>query len=129
VGRFRPLHRRGRRRLRRGGRGGAAAGARRLDARRPSPDLAAGPPLVVPALGLPPEAALDGTVVYRDDPEALAHELAAGQLGTGFFLPPMPPAEFAAAIAQGELLPPKSTRFLPKVMAGLVWTDHSSALA
>ncbi len=83
---------------------------------------------VFPALGLPPEAALDGTVVYRDDPEALARQLAAGELGAGFFLPPMPPAEFAAAIAQGELLPPKSTRFLPKVMAGLVWTDHASAL-
>jgi uncharacterized protein (DUF1015 family) len=84
---------------------------------------------VFPALGLPPEAATDGTVRYRSDPEKLAAELAAGMLATGLFLPPMEPAAFAAAIAGGDLLPPKSTRFLPKLISGLVWTDHDAALA
>jgi uncharacterized protein (DUF1015 family) len=41
----------------------------------------------------------------------------------------MEPAAFAAAIAGGDLLPPKSTRFLPKLISGLVWTDHDAALA
>ena len=38
----------------------------------------------------------------------------------------MQPAAFAAAIADGQMLPAKSTRFLPKVMSGLVWADHES---
>jgi uncharacterized protein (DUF1015 family) len=83
---------------------------------------------VLPALGLPPEAATDGTVVYRANPEELYEQVAGGELGTGFWLPPMLPADFAAAIARGDLLPPKSTRFLPKVMSGLVWADHRSRL-
>jgi uncharacterized protein (DUF1015 family) len=83
---------------------------------------------ILSALGLPPEAATDGTIVYRSSPEELWHQVAAGELGTGFWLPPMQPAAFAAAIAGGEMLPPKSTRFLPKVMSGLVWADHDSKL-
>jgi uncharacterized protein (DUF1015 family) len=81
---------------------------------------------VLPALSLAPEAANDGTLVYRSDPDELYAQVARGELGTGFWLPPMQPAEFAAAIAEGQLLPPKSTRFLPKAMSGLVWSDHES---
>jgi uncharacterized protein (DUF1015 family) len=83
---------------------------------------------VLPALGLSAEAATDGTLVYRSDADTLYAQLERGELGTGFWLPPMPPADFAAAVAQGELLPPKSTRFLPKAMSGLVWSDHQSRL-
>ena len=83
---------------------------------------------VLPALGLPPEASTDGTVVYRSDPAELWSQVAAGDLGTGVWLPPMEPAAFAAAIADGQMLPAKSTRFLPKVMSGLVWADHESKL-
>jgi uncharacterized protein (DUF1015 family) len=85
--------------------------------------------MLLPALGLSPQAATDGTVVYRSDAGRLGAELAAGELPLGFFLPPMAPADFAAAIAHGDLLPPKSTRFLPKVYSGLVWADHDSKLA
>jgi len=81
---------------------------------------------VLPALGLAPQAATDGTLVYRSSPDALYAQIERGELGTGFWLPPMRPADFAAAIAHGELLPPKSTRFLPKAMSGLVWSDHAS---
>jgi uncharacterized protein (DUF1015 family) len=81
---------------------------------------------LLPALGLPPEASTDGTVVYRSHPEELWSQVAAGDLGTGVWLPPMQPAAFAAAIAGGQMLPAKSTRFLPKVMSGLVWADHES---
>ncbi|MFL6261671.1 MAG: DUF1015 domain-containing protein [Thermoanaerobaculia bacterium] len=78
------------------------------------------------ALGLPPEASTNGTVLYRSDPDALWDQVAAGELGTGVWLPPMQPAAFAGAIAGGQMLPAKSTRFLPKVMSGLVWADHDS---
>lgn len=84
---------------------------------------------VLPALGLPPEASTDGTVVYRAVPDELGEQVKAGDLGTGIFLPPMQPAEFSAAIADGAMLPPKSTRFLPKVMSGLVWADHAAKTA
>jgi uncharacterized protein (DUF1015 family) len=78
------------------------------------------------ALGLPPEASTNGTVIYRSDPDVLWNQVASGELGTGIWLPPMQPAEFAGAIAGGQMLPAKSTRFLPKVMSGLVWADHDS---
>lgn len=81
---------------------------------------------VLPALGLSPEASTDGTVVYRSHPDELWSQVAGGDLGTGVWLPPMQPAAFAAAIAGGQMLPAKSTRFLPKVMSGLVWADHES---
>jgi uncharacterized protein (DUF1015 family) len=81
---------------------------------------------ILPALGLTPEASTDGTVVYRAQSNELWDQVAGGEIGTGFFLPPMSPHEFAAAIADGALLPAKSTRFIPKVMSGLVWADHES---
>lgn len=83
---------------------------------------------LLPAMGHGAEAGTDGTVLYRSDPEALANLLRDGKAGVAFFLPPMPPEEFGAAIAQGEMLPPKSTRFLPKVVSGLVWAGHDAKL-
>jgi uncharacterized protein (DUF1015 family) len=83
---------------------------------------------ILSALGLPPEASTNGTVVYRSNPDELWDQVASGELGTGLFLPPMQPAAFAAAIADGSMLPAKSTRFLPKVMSGLAWADHDSKL-
>lgn len=85
--------------------------------------------VLYPAMGLGPDAATDGTLVYRSDPDKLHREVTRGELALGLFLPPMLPEEFAAAIAHGELLPPKSTRFLPKVMSGLVWAEHDAKLA
>jgi uncharacterized protein (DUF1015 family) len=81
---------------------------------------------ILAALGLSAEASTDGTVVYRAQSNELWDQVASGELGTGFFLPPMAPTEFAAAIADGALLPAKSTRFMPKVMSGLAWADHQS---
>ncbi|HET9227968.1 MAG TPA: DUF1015 domain-containing protein [Thermoanaerobaculia bacterium] len=83
---------------------------------------------VLPAFGYSPEAATDGTVVYRSNPDELWQQVASGELKTGIWLPPMLPAEFSAAIADGQMLPPKSTRFMPKVMSGLVWADHDSRI-
>lgn len=83
---------------------------------------------VLPALGYSREAATDGTVVYRSNPDELWRQVASGELKTGIWLPPMLPAAFSAAIAGGQMLPPKSTRFMPKVMSGLVWADHDSRI-
>lgn len=71
----------------------------------------------------------DGTVSYRSDPEELYREVERGDLAAGFWLPPMSGEEFAAAIAHGDLLPPKSTRFLPKLISGLVWSSHDAEIA
>jgi hypothetical protein len=80
--------------------------------------------VLLPAMGHGPETATDGTVIYRSDPEVLWGLVIRGEVGVGLWLPPMDPAQFAAAIAHGDLLPPKSTRFLPKVLSGLVWATH-----
>ncbi|MEO8503414.1 MAG: DUF1015 domain-containing protein [Acidobacteriota bacterium] len=84
---------------------------------------------LLPGLELEPSASLDGTVIYRSDPTELHRMVTSGEVRIAFFIPPMTPAEFSAAIANGDLLPPKSTRFLPKVFSGLVWAAHSSRLA
>lgn len=83
---------------------------------------------VFPAMGLPDEAATDGTVLYRSSTEQVWEEVRSGKAAAGFWLPPMEPAAFAAAIAGGQMLPPKSTRFLPKVVSGMVWADHAAEL-
>lgn len=84
--------------------------------------------VVLAGLGITTEQWTDGTVIYRSDPDALARMVSRREVGVAFFLPPMEPAAFGDALADGELLPPKSTRFLPKVVSGLVWADHGSKL-
>lgn len=84
--------------------------------------------VVLAGLGLSADQWTDGTVLYRSDPDALARMIRRGEVGVGFFLPPMEPAAFGTALGDGDLLPPKSTRFLPKVVSGLVWADHGSKL-
>jgi uncharacterized protein (DUF1015 family) len=80
-------------------------------------------------MGLPPQAATDGTTLYRPDPEDLWRMVAEGRAAVALYLPPMAPEQFAAAIAEGDMLPPKSTRFIPKVVSGLVWSEHRARLA
>ena len=83
---------------------------------------------LLPAWGFAADAATDGTVLYRSDPDQLLGMLGEGSVGTGLFLPPMSTSGFAAAIADGDVLPPKSTRFMPKVISGLVWAEHDGRL-
>ncbi len=84
---------------------------------------------LLPALGLGAEAATDGRVLYRSGADTLWRELEEGGLQAGVWLPPIAPSAFAAAVARGGLMPPKSTRFLPKLVSGLVWAPHDAELA
>jgi uncharacterized protein (DUF1015 family) len=85
--------------------------------------------VVYPRLGLEAAAATDGTILYRADPIELHRMVDAGEVAVGIWLPPMSPQEFTEAIADGDMLPPKSTRFLPKVYSGLVWASHDAKVA
>jgi uncharacterized protein (DUF1015 family) len=84
--------------------------------------------VLLPELGLTAAAATDGTVVYRSDPNRLYSEVAAGEPTLGFWLPGMSSDDFAGAMSGGHLLPPKSTRFLPKLASGLVWASHDTQM-
>lgn len=84
---------------------------------------------LLPQWGYSEANAVDGTLRYRSDPETLLRAVAAGEASVGLFLPPMSPEGFHGAIAGGDVLPPKSTRFLPKVVSGLVWSGHDGRLA
>ena len=79
-------------------------------------------------LGWDDEAATDGTITYRSDPDRLYREMSAGEFEVSFWLPPMSPEDFAEALDVWDLLPPKSTRFLPKLASGLVWARHDAQL-
>ncbi|HUP24613.1 MAG TPA: DUF1015 domain-containing protein [Thermoanaerobaculia bacterium] len=83
--------------------------------------------LLAAALG--PNAASDGTVVYKADPDAIWQQVTDGEATAGFWLPSMSPESFALATRDGSVLPPKSTRFLPKLVSGLVWCGHDARTA
>ena len=83
---------------------------------------------LLPRLGFTRSADTDGTVLYRSDPNELLDQIREGSLTTGFWLPSMSADDFGKATAHGEILPPKSTRFLPKLVSGLVWAQHDAAL-
>ena len=80
------------------------------------------------AAGLDRRSATDGTIQYRPDPQQLFEMVEGGECQAGFWLPPMSAADFAAATGGGEVLPPKSTRFLPKLVSGLVWVGHDATV-
>jgi hypothetical protein len=84
--------------------------------------------MLLPAAGFRGQAGIDGTIAYVDDPEAVFDRVDRGEVEAGFWLPPMAASDFADAVSQGDLLPPKSTRFLPKLISGLVWVGHDARL-
>jgi uncharacterized protein (DUF1015 family) len=82
---------------------------------------------VFAALGLGEEGWTDGTIEYHSSADDL-YAAVSREGGAGFWIPPMPADRFASAVAHGDLLPPKSTRFMPKLVSGLVWAGHDSEL-
>ena len=75
---------------------------------------------------VPLEAATDGSIAYEADPDDIVALLKRSEATVGIFLPPMTPKQFALATEDGDLLPPKSTRFLPKLVSGLVWCGNDA---
>ena len=84
---------------------------------------------LLPATGLHLEAASDGSVQYRSDPDDLYRMVDSEAATLGIWLPPMSPDSFALAVSDGSVLPPKSTRFLPKLASGLVWCGHDARIS
>lgn len=78
--------------------------------------------------GLPDGASHDGSVVYRSDPDELFAQVHNGEVAVGIWLPPTSPELFAGAVAAGDRLPPKWTRFVPKLASGLVWCSHEAEI-
>lgn len=78
--------------------------------------------------GVPIESATDGSIAYEADPDEIVALLEGSEITAGVFLPPMTPKQFALATEDGDLLPPKSTRFLPKLVSGLVWCGHDAMI-
>ena len=79
--------------------------------------------------GLPPGASHDGSVAYQADADQLFEQVRDGGAAVGIWLPPTSPELFSGAVAAGELLPPKWTRFVPKLASGLVWCPHDAEVA
>ena len=72
-------------------------------------------------------SATNGSIAYEAEPDDIIALLESGAvISVGVFLPPMTPKQFALATEDGDLLPPKSTRFLPKLVSGLVWCGHDA---
>ncbi|MGO9903418.1 MAG: DUF1015 domain-containing protein [Solirubrobacteraceae bacterium] len=63
---------------------------------------------------------LDGLGYARDDAQAL-ELIASGEYDAAFLMAPMPISSVQAVTASGEILPPKSTYFFPKVPTGLIF--------
>ncbi len=76
--------------------------------------------------GVPIVSATDGSIAYEADPHDIVALLENSEATVGVFLPPMTPTQFVLATEDGDLLPPKSTRFLPKLVSGLVWCGHDA---
>lgn len=79
---------------------------------------------LLPALGVGDREIAQGTLRFRADPEEVLADLRGRRSRLAVWLPPMALRDFADAVAAGRLLPPKSTRFLPKLASGLVWASH-----
>lgn len=97
-----------------------------------TPGRKAGLPVVLlhhhllPLCNLDLAAASDGTMRYKSDPAELFAMAEAGETEIAVFLPSMSPEAFGVATADGDVLPPKSTRFLPKLVSGMVWSGHDT---
>ncbi|MGO9794302.1 MAG: DUF1015 domain-containing protein [Solirubrobacteraceae bacterium] len=78
------------------------------------------------ALGMTDEQIdhLDGLGYARDDAQVL-ELIASSEWDAAFLMAPMPIASVQAVTAAGEVLPPKSTYFFPKVPTGLIFNPLS----
>ncbi len=60
-----------------------------------------------------------GVLDYSNEYDEAVAAVARGERGAAFLINPLSVAEVQAVVAAGDVLPPKSTNFFPKVIAGL----------
>jgi len=72
-------------------------------------------------LGLGEEAIRDGALDFPKDALRAAREVRAGRASLALYLNPLSPDDVFRVTAAGEVLPQKSTFFLPKLPTGLVF--------
>ena len=65
-------------------------------------------------------ASLDHTVAYQHGVEHVVKAVRSGQASAGILIRPVPFDEIARTAERGDLMPPKSTFFTPKLLTGLV---------
>ena len=72
-------------------------------------------------LGLDEESVREGAIAYPKDAQQAARDLRSGRGVLALYLNALSPDEVFGVTAAGELLPQKSTFFLPKLPTGLLF--------
>ncbi len=75
--------------------------------------------------GLSPEAVRDGAVAYPKSAERAAFEVRQGAGVVTLYLNPLHPGDVFEVTGRGEILPQKSTFYLPKLPSGLVFREQA----
>jgi uncharacterized protein (DUF1015 family) len=73
------------------------------------------------AFGLDEAAVRDGALAYPKDAARAAEDVRAGRGAVALYLNPLAPEDVFRVTGAGEILPQKSTFFLPKLPSGLVF--------
>jgi uncharacterized protein (DUF1015 family) len=76
--------------------------------------------------GLDETAVREGAIDYPKDALRAARDVRAGRGAAALFLNPLSPDDVFRVTAAGEILPQKSTFFLPKLPTGLVFRVHEA---
>jgi len=77
-----------------------------------------------PVFGVDADAIRDGALAYASDPAHAAREVRAGRGAVALYLNPLSPDDVFRVTGRGEVLPQKSTFFVPKLPSGLVFRPH-----
>ena len=77
--------------------------------------------MVEGVFGLDEEAVRQGAIDYPKDAVRSARDVRAGRGAVALYLNPLSPDDVFGVTARGEVLPQKSTFFLPKLPSGLVF--------
>ncbi len=81
--------------------------------------------IVEGVFGLTPEAVRDGAVAYPKSAERAAFEVRQSGGVVTLYLNPLHPGDVFEVTGRGEILPQKSTFYLPKLPSGLVFREHT----
>ena len=74
--------------------------------------------------GLDAEAIRGGAVSFPKSARRAAQEIRSGRGTVALYLNPMSPDDVFRTTGDGEVMPPKSTFFYPKIPTGMAFRDH-----